>query len=134
MSPTASELERMRGQLQTQLPDRCTIYRPGTSTGGYDELGGRVDDDQVTLGDPVATDVPIGLSPVRTATGDERTSAGGVWSEAEWIATLPAGRDIRSNDVLEVHDVCYDVIRDTSGRSYELQVKVGLVKRGGTEQ
>ena len=131
---STADKARMAAAVTQHLPDRATLYRPGSSTGGYDELGGRIDDDQVELGDPVLEDLPILISPSRGRTGSEGVRSGGVWADAEWIATVPAGTDVRANDVIEVNERRYDVVRDSSGRSNELQVKVGLVLRGGTGQ
>ena len=134
MPLTAADRARMADTVEAHLPDTCSLYRPGTASSGYDELGGRTGDDQQTLGTAVATGLAFLLSPNRERQGNEGTRAGGVWADARWIGTLPAGTDVRSNDVIVSGGREYNVIRDTSGRSNELQVKVGLVLRGGTTQ
>ena len=139
MPLSAADKAWMTAAVTQHLPDTATLYRPQdpeSGGGGYDELGGRTGDNDSTdvadLGDPVLEDLPILISPNRTKTGSEGARAGGVWDDSEWVATVPAGTDVRSDDVIESGGRLYDVTRDTSGRSNELQVKVGLVKRGGT--
>lgn len=125
MPLTAADKIRMAATVTEHLPDTCDIYR---LTETDDGMGGTTTP-TIAESSPNVDDVAFLLSPNRTEQG-EAARSGSVWADSEWVGTLPAGTDVEASDVIVHSGAEYEVTRHTGHRSNELQVKVGLVKRG----
>lgn len=126
MPLSTRDRNRMAATLTAHLPDTCDIY---LLTETSDGMGG-TETQSLDDATPTDADVPFLLSPNRTKAGSERPRSGGIWDDSDWIGTLPAGTEITASHILVHNEKAYEVVRESAGRTNELQVKVGLVRRG----
>jgi hypothetical protein len=124
---TAGELDGMRATAQTTMVDTATVLRPTLISDPY--------------GGSTTTYATVTTLPVRIGAGGPRTGSGGVAlvselpvgarlvPQAEIVATVPAGSDVRPTDRLVIQQVTYDVVGITP-ETYQTGMRVSVRRSG----
>lgn len=109
------QMAAMRTTLDTSLPDMCqlvTMIREPDGSGGWIDMS-------------VTAPVACRISPLATAGRDfESLDSDFVVSSVPWVGTFPAGTVIGPSDRFYHHDETYEVIASSSGRTWEIDVRV----------
>lgn len=117
MLPSA-ELAQLRTETERSFPDTCHILRRVMVDDGQ---GGQYEGEPQLIGPIRCRFSPSGLTPT------ERLIAERVAPDHVWIATLPAGTEVRGSDQIKYEGRVYEVVAAQAPRSWELARRV-LVK------
>lgn len=119
MTLTTGEITAMRATLDASLPGTAIIKR---ATWTSDGQGG-----STSTWAAVGT-VDARLSPSQGRQRVEPVAGGGLVAESDWVATLPVGTDITTRDRLTYSDADYEVLAIDSPRSWDVAMRVELVR------
>lgn len=109
------ELAAMRATLDQSLPSTATILRRISAVDG---LGG-----QTWTWNPVATNVPVRLSPIATLSTEQQTAERDTGLQA-WQLTFTANTDIVLTDRVTIGARTFEVVRIDARMSWELDARV----------